>query len=285
MIRLINPGLFTSIQDLGRPGYRKMGVPLGGAMDSFSAISANLLLGKSDDAAVFEFASPGPELIFEDASEVVITGADMQAKLNGKPVDRGIIIDIKEGSTLKFGRAVEGFWGYMAINAGINTDVVLGSRGFTRGITRSYRLGAREEIPTISSTMVSQPTGPEPIIVQESSEDDLLTTRGPEFDSLPGQLKKELLSKEFRLSEDYNRMAYILRDKLSQGMDGIITSPVQPGTVQLTPSGQLIILMRDAQTTGGYSRVLQLEDHAINTLAQQQPGNMIRFRLDDTDSI
>ena len=105
--------------------------------------------------------------------------------------------------------------------------------------------------------------------------------KGPEFDKLTDSQVKQLLTQEFSIAKENSRMAYQLEELLVNDIDGIITSLVLPGTVQLTPSGKLILLMRDCQTTGGYPRVLQLKESSINRLSQKFTGYKIKFRLLD----
>ena len=111
----------------------------------------------------------------------------------------------------------------------------------------------------------------------ETTEIDVF--KGPEFHLLSKNQQEFLINSQFTISKDNNRMAYQLSEILENNLESIITSLVLPGTVQLTPSGKLIILMRDCQTTGGYPRVLQLKESAISVLAQKLTGNPINFRL------
>src|SRR5699024_10702469 len=105
--------------------------------------------------------------------------------------------------------------------------------------------------------------------------------KGPEWKKLPSSLKERLVEGEFHVSSANSRMAYQLQEKLENNLSGILTQPVLPGTMQLTPAGNLIVLMRDCQTTGGYPRVLQFSEKAINQLAQLRQGDNFKINLVD----
>ena len=107
----------------------------------------------------------------------------------------------------------------------------------------------------------------------------IIVFKGPEFGSLSKRMQEALFKGEITVSSISNRMAYVLDHSYSFKAKEILTAAVQPGTVQLTPSGKLIVLMRDAQTTGGYARILQLTENSMNTLAQRRPGESVCFQL------
>ena len=103
------------------------------------------------------------------------------------------------------------------------------------------------------------------------------TYEGPEFGKLPESVQKHIFQQKFKVSGDSNRMAVQFEESINNDLKGIHTSPVMPGSVQLTPSGNLIVLMRDCQTTGGYPRVLQLSEYGIQVLSQKMPGEVVQF--------
>lgn len=280
MVRVLNAGFFSSIQDSGRIAYQHYGVPISGVMDSRAAAIANALIGNNQDAAVLEITMSGPRLEFETDTAIVITGANMNASVNKKKVEYNRMIAIQTGDVLSFGTLVSGFRSYLAISGGFQNKVVLSSRSMYQGITeyRSIRKGdvlnANQEL-TITTKQFAG------LKIDDSyiEKSELKVFEGPEFDRLSETQKKQLFEKAFTISKENNRMAYQLDEPLNNNLEPILTSPVLPGTVQLTPSGKLIILMRDCQTTGGYPRVLQLSEMAINTLSQKFTGNSLYFRL------
>ncbi len=282
MVRVLNAGFFSSIQDSGRIAYQHYAVPVSGVMDSRAAAIANALIGNNQDAAVLEITMSGPRLEFETDTAIVITGANMNASVNKKKVEYNRMIAIKTGDVLSFGTLVSGFRSYLAISGGFQTKEVLSSRSMYQGITeyRSIRKGdvlnANQEL-TITTKQFAG------LKIDDSyiEKSELKVFEGPEFDRLSETQKKQLFEKAFTISKENNRMAYQLDEPLNNNLEPILTSPVLPGTVQLTPSGKLIILMRDCQTTGGYPRVLQLSEMAINTLSQKFTGSTVSFKFEN----
>ncbi len=280
MITINKAGWHTSIQDLGRFGYRKYGIPLAGTMDQSSAIRANQLVGNQINDALLEFQLVGPTLTFSEETNVAFSGAHFDLWLNGEPIFFDRSYSIEAGSTLQIGNCKVGMYGYMAIAGGIQSDSYFGSRSFYPTISPQIKLLKGDQIPYFSKI---------PAIANDSarikghstpSTDSIIAIyQGPEYGLLSEEQKSKLIEKPLLLSDQLSRMGYIFTKFLSNGLNEIITSPVQPGTIQLTPSGQLIILMRDAQTTGGYARIGQLTDLAIDKLAQKRPFETVKLNF------
>ncbi len=280
MIKVLTSGLYTTVQDLGRFGFRKQGVPVGGAMDLYSAELANRLVGNNPDYAILEITLVGPKLRFESDMRIAITGADLSPVLNGNPISLNASINVPHGAILEFGKANYGTRCYLAVAGGILTESVMGSRSFYSGITRSAKIEKGNAIPIGKPNMTDTSSHASvKVAMSHFTDDKIAVYPGPEFHVLPKEIQKKLGTLKFRIGSESNRMAYVLEADVSLSASGIITAPVQPGTVQLTPSGKLIVLMRDAQTTGGYARVLQLTEEAINKLAQKGAGERIQFSL------
>ncbi|GAB5398533.1 MAG: biotin-dependent carboxyltransferase family protein [Aureisphaera sp.] len=280
MIEVISSGLYTSLQDLGRFGQRKYGVPISGAMDRYSAELANRLVGNEMHEAVIEITLSGPILRFNSDLLVSITGADLSPLLDDKPVSMNKALVIPKGSELRFGPPNYGVCCYLAIAGGIKTKKVLDSYSMYAGITQKGKLEKGDTIEMQKSELSSALLHASVRVPKEhftSKEIELF--RGPEFHMLSKNTQKKLKTTTFTISSESNRMAYILNSDLNMSAPEIITAPVQPGTVQLTPSGKLMVLMRDAQTTGGYARILQLSDSAINKIAQKRPNEEVMFRF------
>lgn len=284
MIKIIQPGFFTTIQDQGRFGYRHLGVPVSGFMDRMNANLANALIGNSSDDAVLEIALGGLELRFEIPTIVCVTGADFQASLNNVSVGLNQSLTINSGDVIRFKHPIAGMFGYLAVTAGIQTERVLGSRSFCPGITPLQRLHKDDELkiqPLLQSAQ--NDCHREAPRTSELAPNQLITATidvfpGPEFDLLSPVQQSEFFDRQYTLSRDCNRMGYRLSEPLTHGLPSITTSSVQPGTIQLTSGGQLIVLMRDCQVTGGYARVGQLSETSICHFAQQPPGSTIGFR-------
>ena len=279
MIRILKKGLHTSIQDLGRIGYRKYGVPTSGAMDMQSAKLSNYILGNKEKDAVMEVTLQGPGIEFLTATRIAICGADLSPSLNGTPTPLNKSILVQKGDLLDFGVRKTGIRSYLAIAGGFQTDIILGSRSFYEGITKSAVCDDGDEIAFHSSFGVGKFQHrlhhPQPINLGLI---DLDVHKGPEFEMLNEAQKVLLFNTSFSLGIN-NRMAYQLQELLMNELPSILSSAVLPGSVQLTPAGKMIILMRDCQTTGGYPRILQLSENAINVLAQKMKNEKVSFEL------
>lgn len=276
MFKVIKSGFFTTIQDQGRFGYRDKGVPLSGVMDSISASRANGLLENEPSAALLEITMTGPALEFDKSTFICLSGAEMSPKLNGIAIENDSVIKVENGDRLSFGKLEKGFRTYLAIKGGINAKKVLGSRSYYFPMTRQKCISEGDEINFEPSDFVPK--------ISKMKIDGFLDTKtievekGPEFDLLGDTQLKHLFSNDFTVSKENNRMAYQLNEYLEAHSRRMLTSATLPGTVQLTPSGRIIILMKDGQTTGGYPRILQLTNKAICILAQKKFGDTIKFK-------
>lgn len=285
-ILILSEGMHCSIQDLGRKGYRSYGVPIAGAMDKFSAILANKLLNNEENASVMEMTRVGPKIMFEDHTLIVLTGADMSPMLNGEPMTMNFVYAVNTSDVLSFGHLMYGTRAYLGVKGGFMTEEKLKSRSYFGGITSKEKIEKGERVPIASYDADLEVTSSK-IKVSSShfTTKKLEVTKGPEFHRLTKKQRELLFSKEFKIDKLNNRMGYQLKEKFSPiKQSEIITSVTIPGTVQLTPSGRLIILMRDCPTTGGYPRVVQLTDLAINQLAQKKTGDSFKFDLESSFS-
>ncbi len=280
MIEVLKKGLFSSIQDMGRTEGIAFGVPISGAMDRSALIRVNAILGNDPDCAAIECTLIGPELRFHKSTAIAVSGADMTPKLNGSPISMLREHSIKTGDILKLGPARIGCRAYIGVKGGLLSDEVLGSRSQYEGVTPESFLdsGAFIEIGSVDRGLANSKarlkTDHAKFTVQVID-----VQEGPEFKYLERGQVNQLFDQTFHISKLNSRMACQLEELIPNQIQSIITAPVLPGTVQLTPSGQLIVLMRDAQTTGGYPRVLQLNHHGIDILAQRQSGQRISFKI------
>ena len=279
-IKVLHPGFYSSIQDLGRFGFRKYGVPQSGVMDSYSAKMANLLLNNSEEKPVLEITQMGPKLEFSEASKIAICGAFINPKINQNPVFNNQVIHVKKGDVLSFGKLELGCRTYLAISGGFICETVLKSASWYEGITDQFRLQKGNELFFNSNSNI-QTIKNSGLKVKTAYLQELVVPvfKGPEFYLLSESQQKQLQVASFTIDQSNNRMAVQLQESLANTLNPIITGPVIPGTVQLTPSGNLLVLMRDCQTTGGYPRILQLSEDGINILSQKYVGNRIKFGL------
>ncbi|WP_430408744.1 biotin-dependent carboxyltransferase family protein [Kordia sp.] len=281
MLEILQPGLYTSIQDLGRFNYRNYGVPVSGVMDEYHAKLANHILGNHENDAVLEITLQGPHVYFHEATQIVICGADLSPKLNRSDLRANIPINVSKGDELTFGARNYGIRTYLAVKNGFQTEKILESCSFYDGITQKSRIEKGDSIPyqTIKKQQLSNAKiGFHPTVFNDNQ---LQVFKGPEFDFLSKKQQKLLLEIPFSIGLN-NRMAYQLNELLENNFPSIITSAVLPGTIQLTPSGKLIILMKDCQTTGGYPRILQLDEASINRLSQKHTRDKIYFNMIST---
>ncbi|MFH4968896.1 biotin-dependent carboxyltransferase family protein [Gaetbulibacter sp. M240] len=280
MIKVLSAGLYSTIQDLGRFGFQGIGVPYSGAMDDRAARLANALLGNDENNAVIEQTMVGVKLMFEIDTCIAITGAEMQAKIDNKALELNKSVLVNKGSVLSFGGLKRGIRGYIGVIGGFQTPLVLGSRSMYPNITVSHILKAGDELKVIPLKKESLNQHAHLKVDRTYLDSKILEVfQGPEFEFLTKVQQEQLFNSVFHVSKLNNRMAYQLEELLENNLDPILTSGVLPGTVQLTPSGKLIVLMRDCQTTGGYPRVLQLKEEAIAVLGQKKFMDEIKFKL------
>jgi biotin-dependent carboxylase-like uncharacterized protein len=249
-------------------------------MDRQAGHLANVLLGNNVNDAVIEMTMTGVTLEFNCQTLICISGADMSPKLNDIPVSNHKVIKVRSKDVLTFGKLKNGFRTYLAVLEGFKTQQYMKSRSMYKGITLSSQLKKGDHLKIVEfDGLASDKNAVLKVNTNYIINQDIEVFKGPEFDLLSAKQQSKLVNENFTISNTNNRMAYQLKESFENNLDAIITSPVLPGTVQLTPSGKLIILMRDCQTTGGYPRVLQLKNVAIDALSQKFTGNNIAFKI------
>lgn len=278
MLKVLKPGLYLTIQDLGRFGHRDIGVPISGAMDVESVKKANLLLENDENAAVLEITMTGPTLQFEEPSYICLSGAHIAATLNNEPIENYKVVKVEKGDIVSYGRLEAGFRGYLAIKGGFQSEKLLNSRSQFYPVTKTSRVKDGDEIP-YNFTVDYHPKISEVKIEEHFDRRTLKVYKGPEFSLLSDGQLTEIFTKIFTVSKENNRMAYQLAELIEGHSDSMLTSGTLPGTIQLTPAGRMIILMKDGQTTGGYPRILQLSEESISVLAQKKYGDELKFKL------
>lgn len=274
-IKILSAGIQTTIQDLGRYGYRSHGIPLSGAMDQSAAQLANLLVGNTENDAVIECTMMGPKIKFMCNTYIAITGAKVDVYIDDVKQKMNTTIAINKQSQLKFGKIHQGSRFYIAFANGINVRPILGSRSTDTisGIGHPI-LKKGDDLYLYSNKQERLFIELNPLI-NNLKEKKISALPGPEY-----HLIKEINIEDihFTIHPSSNRMAYRLDCDLDITHNHeMISSGVLPGTVQLTPNGQFNILMRDAQTTGGYPRVLQIKEEDIDYIAQRRGGDAIQI--------
>lgn len=281
MIEVLSPGFYTTIQDLGRFGYADKGVPCSGVMDGYSAQLANQIIGNNPLDSLLEITLGNCILKFNNQTVICVSGANLSAKLNDRFIGLNKAVIVQENDLLCFEKPIFGVRAYLAVKGGFKTPKVLGSRSFYNGITAQDLLQKDAILPIESFVLDKNVMNATVKISRDHFRDEnLLAYPGPEYELLSVTQKIQLNAVNFNISNDNSRMGYRLEGLIQNELPSMLTSAVLPGTVQLTPSGRLIVLMRDCQVTGGYPRVLQLSENAINKLAQKTTGQSIQFKLE-----
>lgn len=278
MLKVLKSGFYTTIQDSGRFGYRNKGVPISGAMDMVSVSRLNTLLENDKNAAALEITMTGPTLLFQNNTYMALAGAWLSPTLNNEPIDNYKVYKVAKGDILSYGRLEKGFRSYLAVKNGFNAPSILGSKSQYFPLTETKCVSDFDELDfNACDSFIPK--------ISELKMDTYLdfnileVNKGPEFEILNDKQLRELFSKKFSISKENNRMAYQLEETIEGHSYGLLTSATQPGTVQLTPAGKLIVLMKDGQTTGGYPRILQLTNEAINVLAQKKEGDGLTIKI------
>lgn len=277
-VDVIRPGLLTTVQDLGRPGWRHIGVAEGGALDRGTAMLANRLVGNDEDAAVLEITLRGPTLRFEAPVRVALVGARVAARFEGLEVPMGRPVDLPAG-TLELGSLRGGARAWLAVSGGIDVPRVLGSRstdlrgGF--GGLEGRPLAAGDCLPLGRTTPVEVggPRAPGWWI-------DPMPDEGIAIRYVPGAhaAATALATRGWRVSARSNRQGLRLEgDALDAPPADGVSEPVAPGTIQLPADGCPIVLLADAQTVGGYPRLGRVIAADLPRLAQCIPGQMLHF--------
>lgn len=278
MIKVLKAGFFTSIQDKGRVGFTSIGVPVSGAMDGYSSDLANTILDNSLEDAVIEITLGVCKFQFLEKTIICISGGDFSSRINDIPISLNKRIEVFKNDILSFGKVNYGVRCYLAVKGGFLSEKKLRSSSFYQNITNSNRI-QKGDVLSFSNFKVKFTTANTSIKTNQNHFNDskIECFKGPEFELLHLHQQKLLVSQMFCISKENSRMGYKLKEVLENNLPQILTSAVLPGTVQLTPSGKLIVLMRDCQVTGGYPRILQLTETSINKLAQKTTNSKIQF--------
>lgn len=298
-LTFIRSGIQTTIQDQGRIGYQAYGVPLSGPMDRASAKAANLLVGNAAGAASFEITLLGPSISFSQTVRIAIVGANLSPTVDGVPVAMNQALVVEAGGTLRFGKRQEGCRCYLAIEGQLDVPQWLGSRSATlpfasRWTPRSLIQMGQEIQVKASSQQCSVAQGSATVDSWRSNLRSMAIKiwPGPEFEMFSTTQQQAIAERPFQITADSNRMGYRLDRSIIEEscrshdawQDGIISSNVFPGVIQVPPSGVPVVLMADCQTSGGYARLAVVDSTELDRLGQLAPGDSIRFVWTGLDS-
>ena len=290
-IEVVLPGLQTTIQDHGRYGFRHMGVPQSGAADLFSSKLANYLLGQLSNSAVLECTLTGPKLRFQSNMKIMITGADMQPEVNGNPIEMFMPCEVLVGDELVMHTCHVGCRSYIAFSKDLVCDSFMGSSSTYLPAKLGGLNGKALSSGDIIATAGNKPQKGKLLesledLGQNFSNDWTLSVfPGPEFYAIDEASKKLLLSETYKVSNDSNRMGSLLigPELTIEKVNHMISGPLFPGTLQCPKNGSPILLGPDAQTLGGYPRLLQVSSIDCHLVGQLRPGDRINFQKISVD--
>jgi antagonist of KipI len=284
VLRVIEPGLFTTVQDLGRPHAIAAGVPPGGAMDRFAHRAANLLVGNAETDATLECTLTGPHLLARHSCLVAIAGADLDPRVNGQVVPTWTGIFLSEGDRLAFGARRLGGRAYISVAGGIEGERWLGSASTNlmagRGGLRGRNLKGGDEIgvareatrPAVSGRLLPERLRP------RYTDHTLFAIAGPHVKRLDPEGRRLLFGAVFKVSREADRMGYRLDGpRLATSGDELLSFGLTAGAVQVPHGGQPILLMADHQTAGGYPVVATVVSASMPVAAQLVPGDDLSF--------
>ncbi|GAB3877123.1 biotin-dependent carboxyltransferase family protein [Hymenobacter segetis] len=300
-LRILRPGLLTTVQDLGRFGYQQDGIIVSGAADALALRVANLLVGNEEPVAGLEITLLGPRIRFEADHLIALTGAHLSPTLNGQSMGRNRAIWVAAGAELAFGPAVAGCRAYLAVAGGVAVPLVLGSRstylraGFGGLNGRALRAGDELPIGEPSATSaairaalfnsqknwVQARFTPGPGLCPAPRPEPVIRAlRGPEYAQFSAESQQAFWCQPFTISTEADRMGCRLQGPGLKRLETteLLSSAVTFGTVQVPAGGQPIALLADHQTTGGYPRIAQVISADFAALAQVRPGQRLRFQ-------
>jgi antagonist of KipI len=292
-LRIIKAGVLDTVQDPGRYGFQYLGINPGGSMDRFSSQAANMLVGNAGGEAVMEIHFPASVFLFEQETMIALAGADFSASINGENIPLWQPVILAKNSVLHFQKWKHGARCYLAVREKLSVSKWLNSYSLNLkagcGGVNGRMLQKDDVIPLQERNDYKCFLNAEDFFIlpwkaditwDETPTDRIMFFQGNEWNSLTEQSKNTLLNDPFTIGSLADRMGYRLQTKLEAWENGeLVSAVVGFGTIQLLPNGELIILMADHQTTGGYPRIGHITSAHLPLLAQKQSGDKIYFKL------
>ena len=286
-LHIREPGLQTTVQDTGRNGCQKYGVPVSGAMDLFAFRAANLLIGNDHRQAALEITALGPKLAFGSPTWISVTGANLSPTLNGAPLPMWESVRVEDGGLLAFGPPKDGMRAYLAVAGGIDVPVVMDSRstylkgGFGGYEGRALRTGDvvrcfdREDREIVRRRL--PPGIPVPVYGHSH---ELRVVMGPQDSAFTTDAVSTFLSSAYTISMDSDRMGYRMDGPPLEHVTGadIVSDGTTLGAVQVPGDQTPIVLLADRGVTGGYAKIATVITADIGKLGQAMPGDTVSFR-------
>jgi len=292
IMKILKPGMYTTIQDIGRYNHQKSGMSVSGAMDQFSLRVANILVGNIDSEACLETMLFGLKIKFEGDALIAVTGGDLMPMINNKAIDMWSGVKVLDGDELSFGTVKNGCRSYIAIEHGIDVPEVMGSKStYVKGKVGGFEgrmLKAGDEINIGSldeNNFNSIKKLPIELIPSYSKDNIVRVVMGPQEDYFTEDGINTFLDCAYEVTNEADRMGYRLSGtKIShKAFADIISDAVTMGSVQVPGDGAPIIMMADRQTTGGYTKIATIITPDINIVGQLKPGDSVRFKLIDIE--
>lgn len=279
-VEILHPGLLTTVQDSGRKGNAFYAIPLSGVMDIESYNRVQILFG-TNDKAVLECTLKAPKLQFHDDFQIVVSGADMNWQVNDKVIHNDQIIDVKKGDVLKGGFAKNGFRSYIGFSGQLEGQQHVSSVSSYSYADFGYNEGQplRKGHQLVFTESKSDSSTQHPFEKREFR-NEVRIKKGPEFQFLSESTTHLLSNSKFKISTQSNRMGVRLEGpslKVDKQLKKSV--PVLPGFIQLLPNGQLIVLLQDGQTTGGYPRIAYIPADQLSNFNQVALGKSLSFQF------
>ena len=283
-LKIITPGPLSTVQDLGRFGFMQSGFSPNGAMDTYSARLANLLVGNSQGEGVIEMTLSGITAEFDCETVIALTGADMNPQINGEPIEMYKSIHVSQGDVLSMKTASKGMRSYLAVAGSFDIPPVMGSVSTNLkcgvGGFEGRKLKAGDCIP-LRGTVDLLCFGTRKISPCNDYKTgvEVRAVAGPQDDYFSESELKKFFSSEYKVSSKSDRMGIRMEGEKISSLNGvdIISDGVVTGSVQIPSSGEPIVMMADRQTTGGYAKIATVITPDLKYLAQLQPGNTVKF--------
>lgn len=291
---IISPGFFTTIQDSGRYGYRSFGMPVSGAMDFFSHMAANLIVGNKPWQGALEVTLTGPVIEFSSRALIAITGAEMNPMINNHPVEMWSGLAVGKKDRLSFGSLDSGARVYISFAGGLDVPVVMGSsstylRGSIGGINgKRITEGDRIKINTPLLSYRKRNKLPVALIPEWTREVHLGILEGIDFSEFPDDTIETFLSSSFKVTNYSDRMGIRLSGPVLKHMASadVISYPIAPGTIQVPGDGNPVIMLADSQTVGGYTQIANIISADLWRTGQLKPWDEVRFkRCDNSEAL
>lgn len=301
--KVTKPGLATTVQDLGRPGYFHLGIPLSGAMDQIAMRAANLLVGNPEDAAGLEIVFMGPELVFAKDALIAITGGEIPPKLDGQTQPTWTVLPVKAGQTLSFDFLKAGARAYLAIEGGIDVPLALGSRSTyalgALGGFKGRKLQAGDTLPLGEAgsggrSGASLPDALRPVLPKEIR---LRALPGQFWERITKEAQAQFFEDSWKVAPEADRIGYRFKGgrplafvprepPFGAGSDpsNIVDGCYSYGSIQIPGGTEPIVLHRDAVSGGGYFMPATVISADMDLIAQLQPHVAVRFERVDMET-